>query len=70
MRPKTLTETDDTELAEIVAEIGERLRRGESVRPEDYHKHAETLRDLLPDDQDDGRLARLGNPPERSGPPG
>ena len=42
------TETDDTELAELVAEIGERLRRGETVRPEDYDNRTDTLRDLLP----------------------
>ena len=33
--PTTVIKTDDTELAELVAEIGERLRRGEKVRPED-----------------------------------
>ena len=42
------TENDDTELAELVAEIGERLRRGEPVRPEDYDNHADTLLSLLP----------------------
>ena len=42
------TETDDTEIAEIVAEIGERLRRGEAVRPEDYDHRADALRDILP----------------------
>jgi hypothetical protein len=33
---ESLAETEDAELAELVAEIGERLRRGETVRPEDY----------------------------------
>ena len=40
----SLTENEDAELAELVAEIGERLRRGEKVRPEDYPRNAETLR--------------------------
>ena len=44
----TLTEMEDRERAELVAEIGERLRRGEEVRPEDYPRDAETVRDLLP----------------------
>jgi WD40 repeat protein/serine/threonine protein kinase len=44
----TLTERDDIELAELVAEIGERLRRGEKVLPEDYPHNARTLRELLP----------------------
>ncbi|QEH35190.1 Serine/threonine-protein kinase PrkC [Aquisphaera giovannonii] len=39
---------EDPELAEVAAEAGERLRRGEDVRPEDYPRHAEALRDLLP----------------------
>ena len=46
--PTTIIETDDTALAELVAEIGERLRRGEKVRPEDYPRNFETVRDLLP----------------------
>jgi WD40 repeat protein/serine/threonine protein kinase len=46
--PTTVIETDDTELAELVAEIGERLRRGEKVRPDDYPRNSETVRDLLP----------------------
>ncbi|MGC8638265.1 MAG: protein kinase domain-containing protein [Isosphaeraceae bacterium] len=40
--------TEDVVLAELVAEIGERLRRGEKVRPEDYPRNAETVRRLLP----------------------
>src|ERR1051326_2220688 len=43
-----LTEADDPELAELVAEIGERLRHGEKIRPEDYPRNAQALRDLLP----------------------
>jgi hypothetical protein len=39
---------DDAQRAELVAEIGERLRRGEKVRPEDYPQSAEILRELLP----------------------
>ena len=42
------TEADDTELAEMVAEIGERMRKGETIRPEDYDNRADELRDLLP----------------------
>ncbi len=42
------TEAEDPELAELVAEIGERLRRGETIRPEDYPRNSGTLRDLLP----------------------
>ena len=49
MRDQTiLSESDDSELAELVAEIGERLRRGEKVRPDDYPRNSETVRDLLP----------------------
>jgi WD40 repeat protein len=44
----TLAEADDRELAELVAEIAERLRQGEKVLPEDYPRNAETLRELLP----------------------
>ena len=44
-----LTETEDAELAELVAEIGERLRRGETGPPGGLPAtHAETLRELLP----------------------
>src|SRR4029078_3523086 len=32
----------------LVAEAGERLRRGEKGRPEDHPRHAETLRALPP----------------------
>jgi hypothetical protein len=32
----TLSEMEERERAELVAEIGERLRRGETTRPEDY----------------------------------
>ncbi|WP_165228568.1 WD40 repeat domain-containing serine/threonine protein kinase [Aquisphaera insulae] len=46
--PDVLAEEDDPELAEAAAEAGERLRRGEEVRPEDYPRHAEALRRLLP----------------------
>ena len=44
----TLSEAGESELADLVAEIGERLRRGEKVRPDDYPRNAETVRDLLP----------------------
>jgi hypothetical protein len=46
--PDSLAETEDLHLAELVAEIGERLRQGEPVRLEDYPRNAEILRDLLP----------------------
>ncbi|WP_165223999.1 WD40 repeat domain-containing serine/threonine protein kinase [Aquisphaera insulae] len=38
----------DAERAEITLEIGDRLRRGEDVRPEDYPGHAAIVRELLP----------------------
>src|SRR5262245_57565666 len=44
---KTLAETEAPELADVVAEIGERLRRGEAGRPEAYPRDAETLCELL-----------------------
>jgi WD40 repeat protein/serine/threonine protein kinase len=46
--PSTLVETEDSHVAELVAEIGERLRRGETIRPEDYPGNSETVRELLP----------------------
>jgi eukaryotic-like serine/threonine-protein kinase len=46
--PEALTESDDPELAELVAEIGERLRRGEKVRAEDYPRNVDILRRLMP----------------------
>src|SRR6516162_1324774 len=45
---ETLAEGEDPQLAELVAEVGERLRRGDKVCPEDYPLKAETLRELLP----------------------
>ncbi|QEH35009.1 Serine/threonine-protein kinase PrkC [Aquisphaera giovannonii] len=39
---------DDIERAEIALEVGERLQRGEDVRPEEYPRHAEVVRELLP----------------------
>ncbi len=61
------TGNDDTELAEIVAEIGERLRRGETVRPEDYDHHAETLLDLLPTIRMMADLPGSATPPNELG---
>jgi eukaryotic-like serine/threonine-protein kinase len=44
----SFTATEDAVLAELVAEIGERLRRGDDVCPQDYPRHSETVRRLLP----------------------
>jgi WD40 repeat protein len=57
----------DTELAEIVAEIGLRLQRGEVVRPEDYGHHARTLRDLLPTLRIMADLPGAATPPDELG---
>jgi eukaryotic-like serine/threonine-protein kinase len=43
-----LLELDDADLAERVAEISERLRRGETVLPEEYGAHAGALCGLIP----------------------
>ena len=61
------TESEDVELAELVAEIGERLRRGETVRPEDYPRNADALRDLLPVIKMVARLPGPGTPPAELG---
>ena len=63
----TLTDSEDSELAELVAEIGERLRRGETVRPEDYDHHAQTLRDFLPTLQMVADLPGPATPPAELG---
>jgi WD40 repeat protein/serine/threonine protein kinase len=46
--PDDRLEVDSADLAERVAEISERLRRGETVFPEEYGAHAGALCGLLP----------------------
>ena len=41
-------EQGDAELAELAAELGERLRRGEAVDLADFDGRADQLRELLP----------------------
>jgi hypothetical protein len=43
----TLTELEENERVELVAEFGERLRRGETIRPADYPRKTDTLRELM-----------------------
>jgi serine/threonine protein kinase len=45
---ESLTSTEDAELADLLVEIRARLRRGETVRAEDYPRNTAALRDLLP----------------------
>ena len=66
---ESLTEADDPELAELVAEIGERLRRGETVRPEDYLETLDNFAQSSADHQDDGRLAHRRERAPRAWPP-
>jgi WD40 repeat protein/serine/threonine protein kinase len=58
-----LLEQNDAELAELLAEISDRLRRGERVLPGDYGAHADALSSLLP------TLRRMTDlPPDQSVP--
>ena len=54
-------EIDDAELAELAADLGERLRRGETFDLADYDGRVDQLRELLADDPDDGKTPLPGD---------